>query len=653
MITFTDLNCNQGRAVDWGDGPLLVLAGPSAGKTEVLALRISQLIEKDDLTATLTLTTSDREVSEIRKRVKQRIGGDTYRVRLNTFHDFATDLLRQHGSHLKLDSNFSILTRDEDRLSVLEEAICNLPGEVLKLPWDRINLLRLIDRLFSELYEGDGPSPSLTTTPSWLPHLFRQYCDLLLSFRCHDPGSILYFANRLFRQKPMIARAIMRLFDHVLIDRFQNTNRAQYDLIRFLAPYRNHNLFVVADENQAMNPWNGASHQRFVDLRRDYELKIIQLPGNYHCPSEVVTCANQLTGFNKGYDVRVHGIESVRGIPTSGVNVVRYMVLENLQQEAEFIGRDIYERRLSPEDCVMLARTNRLIRKIATKIKHTGYEAFVNRQKNDFESPSLGVLMEVLRLANSRHDRVVLQRLCQRWERLTRMVMDPHAVGSVAALVGGDFLRAWVDSVSAEETQREKLLDEIRSSLIDSVEFPEIIDSFLDGGWRFWGDDNSNDTLQEEIEIWRSLHREALESCGPKVTLNNYLQHLDSVSRPPQPIPNAIQCMTTEQSSGLRLKHIYLVGMVQKEFPSSQALHIGQDSPEMQKERRDFFTVITRVQETLTLTRAQEYHGHQREASQFLSEMGLYEIEGHTRPEVHALQEVMEADEKAMAGTES
>ena len=379
-----------------------------------------------------------------------------------------------------------------------------------------------------------------------------------------------------------------------------------------------------------MYQWNGSSSQRFDDLRRDYELEVIQLPENYHSPSKIMAYANQLTGFNKSHQVSGDG-----AISTLGIGVVRHMVFENSQQEVEFVGRDIYERRLSPEDCVVLGRTNRLVENAAKGIERTGHTALVFRTKYDFQSPSLGVLMEVLRLANSPHDRAVLQRLCQRWERLTGKVMGSHAVEYSGALVGGDFLRAWVDSVSGEEEKKGEVLDEIRNSLVDRMEFPKVVNSFLADGWKSWGDKDSDGILQEEIATWRSLHQEILESCGSRVTLNTYLHHFDMVSKPSEPISDAIRCMTLDQSNGLQFKHIYLIGMSQGEFPSSQALQTGQDSPEMQKERRDCFAAITRVQETLTLTRARKYHGCKREPSQFLSEMGLYEMEEDAQQKVH------------------
>ena len=147
MITFERLNGNQRRAVDWNDGPLLVLAGPGSGKTAVLTLRVARLLEEDENAAALALTFTNKAAAEMRERVDQILGEYTDRAQLCTFHNFAADILGQHGSHLGIRPDFRFLTRDEDRVDILEEVIGDLPGGGLELPPDRnepFNCLRAI-----------------------------------------------------------------------------------------------------------------------------------------------------------------------------------------------------------------------------------------------------------------------------------------------------------------------------------------------------------------------------------------------------------------------------------------------------------------------------------------------------------------------------
>ena len=621
MITPDDLNPNQRRAVDWDHGPLLVLAGPGSGKTVVLTLRVVRLLEENEHASALALTFTNKAAAEMRDRVDRRLGGHTDRALLSTFHAFAADLVGQHGSHLGIRPDFSLLTRDEDRIAILEEVIRDLPERDVALPWDRTNLMHLIDRLFSESYGGAGPSSSLTTTPRWLPSLFRRYCDVLVTANRLDFGSLLHFANRLLREKPAVARVVRLGWTHVCVDEFQDTNRAQYDLLRLVAPGHRASLFVVADDDQIIYQWNGASPKRFDDLLRDYELKTIQLPESYRCPPEILDRANRLIRHN----TRLISSRETVAVSEARVpcpDIIRHEVVGHRDQEAEFVGRDIGERGLAPTDCAVLGRTNRLVQLAAEGLRRVGHEAFVPITKSDFDSPVPGVLVEALRLANSRHDRVVLRRICRQWGRLTGVAIEPHAVAAAAALVGGDFLRAWADAAAAEAGAGGTVLRRIRADLVDGLNFPAIVDSFLEDGWQSWGDAGPAGPVDEEVQIWRALHGEILGEHGRWVTLNTYLQRLDLSSKTPPAPPNAVQCITVHRSKGLQFKHVYLIGMAQEVFPSYRALKRGPTSKEVEEERRSCFVAITRTQRTLTLTRAREYYGYRKPASQFLDEMG-------------------------------
>ena len=114
--------------MDWNDGPLLVLGGPGSGKTTVLTLRIARLLEEDDDAAALGFACTDKAAAEMRERVNGILGEHTDRARLRTFHEFAADILGQHGSHLGIRPDFRLTTRDEDRVAILEEVIVGLPG---------------------------------------------------------------------------------------------------------------------------------------------------------------------------------------------------------------------------------------------------------------------------------------------------------------------------------------------------------------------------------------------------------------------------------------------------------------------------------------------------------------------------------------------
>ena len=232
--------------------------------------------------------------------------------------------------------------------------------------------------------------------------------------------------------------------------------------------------------------------------------------------------------------------------------------------------------------------------------------------------------METLRLANARHDRDILRRLCLAWDALVGKTLEFDAVSAAAALVGGDFLRAWVNEAQATDSKRAwRALERIRSDIVDSLAFPAVVEWFLEGGWKSWtGEDD--EISREEVTTWQDLHGELTsEFRQENLTLNAYLQKMDLSSKTSRPRPDAIRCMTVHGSKGLEFKHVYLIGLAQEVFPSFHALRKGPDSKELEEERRNCFVAITRVQESLTITRSMQYYGYMKGPSQFLTEMGI------------------------------
>ena len=629
------LNENQRKAVLWNDGPLLVLAGPGSGKTRVLTHRVARILEEDDESSVLALTFTNKAAVEMRERVERLLGQRASRARLCTFHSFATDILRQHGSHVGLRPDFSLLVQDEDRIAVLEDVVADLRSDGEPLPSDRWNLLRFVDRLFAESYDGGERAASLDRSPTWVSPLYRGYCDALVSGNRLDFGSLLYFARRLLSEKPGVGRLVRLGWTHVCVDEFQDTNKAQYDFLRLIAPQRTHNLFVVADDDQVIYQWNGASPERLAHLRRDYNMSVVQLPECYRCPPSIVTVANRLIAYNVERMSSKLSLTASADMEHRGTNGIRCRAFESPEAEATFIPKDIRSRGLTAAECVVLGRTAKLLSDVVVALTNAKTDAVLMRRKDDFESPAIRVLVEALRLANARHDREILRRLCVAWTELSDRALESGAVAAAAALSGGDFLRTWTDAASATVSDSLKtVVARIRSGLVDDLAFREIVEWFLDQGWKSWtandymgsavaqgtGEDRG---LAGELEAWRELHEDMIQEYGVhNLTLNVYLQQMDLMSKVPPPKPDTVRCMTVHGSKGLEFEHVYLIGMAQEVFPSFQALRNGAASREVEEERRNCFVAITRAERSLTLTRSEEYYGYAKEPSQFLEEMG-------------------------------
>lgn len=617
-INGMNFNENQRYAIEWREGPLLVLAGPGSGKTLVLTHRAASILEEDPDSSILALTFTTKAAFEMRDRLETLMGRRIEQAHLCTFHSFAGDILRQHGSHIGFQPDFSLLTLAEDRLVLLEESIKKLTIDTSLIPADRRNLLVLLDRLFAESYARETKVAGLASLPTWLPELFGAYCETLTQSNRLDYGGLLYFAKKLLSENAGVARLTRLAWQFVCVDEFQDTNRAQYDLLPLIVRKENPNLFIVADDDQIIYQWNGASPERMQGLRQDFQMEVIQLPENFRCPPSIIQHANDLIRHNKRRTPdKLPLIASKTLEETSNVSL---RVFADETAEVESISQDIRQAGWNPKDCVVLARASKLLERAARSLEANGMTSYFAQRKDEFQCPSIRWVQAILRLANARHDRELLTRLCKAWLAFREVSISMEDIEAAAALQGGDFLRTWVETALDSETDAtyQELLTRTRDNLVDRLMFTDLLHWFLDRTWL-------DDPLEvEEKATWREME----EALGREHTLGNmalhrYLQEIDLKSKTPPRKPGSIPCMTIHGAKGLEFKHVFLIGLADDVFPSFQAAKKGDTSREMEEERRNCFVAITRVQETLRISYAERYNGYRKNPSRFIREMGL------------------------------
>ena len=612
------LNENQRIAVEWNEGPLLVLAGPGSGKTLVLTFRVARLLKEDPEASVLALTFTTNAANEMRERLDKLMKERADRAHLCTFHSFAADILRQHGSHVGIQPDFSLITLDEDRVALLDQVIARLNCDTSTIPSDRKSLLVLLDRLFSESYDGENTVTWMRHTPRWIPELFKGYCISLQEANRLDYGSLLHFARKLLFENAGVTRLTRLAWQFVCIDEFQDTNRAQYDLMCLLIDAKKPNLFIVADDDQIIYQWNGASPERLLSLHKDFKMDVVQLPENFRCPPIIVQLANNLIKHNQ---TRTSGkIPIVAHKPPGEFPSVKARKFLNELKEVAAIPATIKDAKWVAEDCAVLARSTKLLERVALELSDSGFTPYLAQRKTEFESASVRCMYAALKLANARHDREFLRRLCVAWDAFTGIVIEVKDVEALAVLNGGDFLRAWSSAANEKclSDELNEFLGRIQSDLVDRLNFIELIEWFWSQNWL------SEPIEEEEIKTWQDLHGALMREHSPEnVTLHLYLQEMDLKSKALARMPGSIPCLTVHGAKGLEFKHVFLIGMADEVFPSYQAVKKGPNSREMEEERRNCFVAITRVQETLHISLARTYNGYKKEPSRFLEEMGF------------------------------
>jgi len=639
MIDLSSLNENQKEAVLWDKGPLLVLAGPGSGKTKVLTYRIARILEesKGQHFRILALTFTNKAAAEMRNRVEELVPDELGRVRLTTFHSYAAELLQQHGDHLSFRPDFQILSNDADREALLDDVLGRLRKNLsYSLPdhFKAAQLLpavtRLLDRCISpdeaesylEKYNVENAIP--------LASVYAAYRESLRSTNSLDFPSLIAEALDLLSKHTFLIKHIRKVYKHILVDEFQDTNRSHYKILSLITGPDPSTLFVVADDDQIIYQWNGASPKRIQSLRDDFGVSELQLPENYRCPAPVIEMANALIEKNLN---RSAGKKPLKAFKKGEKGeVVRIFYFPDVDEEAKWIAQDIAQRK--PHDranCAVLARTKRLLDLVGRKLGEAGVPIYFAARKDEFKSAPMRMLHSILRLVNSKEDKQSLARLSKAFYELEGIRIELAPVLSRASADGQDLLYTWLGEVmrqSGLEERTRRLLTVGIKPLLYSLNYNDFADKLtkwaeeLQSGMQ--QDENAFNEFEEEREVWKQILFEITKKFeGEEVGLHQLLHELDLTSKTPPKPPEAIPCFTIHASKGMEFKHVYLMGLVEDQLPSWAAVKKGDNSIEMQEERRNCFVAITRAQESLTLTFSQLVFGWGKQPSRFLTEMGI------------------------------
>ena len=427
MVDLSSLNANQLEAVNWNDGPLLVLAGPGSGKTRVLTYRIARMVEDSPGKPfrILGLTFTNRAASEMNTRIRGLVPNAHNRIRLTTFHSFCVDFLRQHGHHMGLRPDFTILSQDVDREAVLDEAIEEVRRDYPEVVHRGQQLLPVVNRLLDNCVSAGVAFEELSgrnvENAQALASIYASYRRLMIDNNELDFGCLIAEALALLERNPNIRRLINRIYPYVCVDEFQDTNLAQYRILSYLVNPATKNLLVVADDDQIIYQWNGADPRRLRSLREDFGVTVLQLPENYRCPPSVVEAATKLINHNLTRDFDKAALIAHKDGQAN--DVIRVETFECFEEEAEWVASDIA---LRPADArcesVVLARTRRLLEPIVGALEANGIAAYIAVRKHEFISDQMIWLHSVLRLANARQDREQLRRVCKSFLNLPALI---------------------------------------------------------------------------------------------------------------------------------------------------------------------------------------------------------------------------------------
>ena len=614
-----ELTYIQRQAVYWDNSALLVLAGPGSGKTRVLACRIARLLDssRDKRFHVLALTFTDKAANEMATRVAALVPGLEGRANIGTFHAFCAQVLRQHGAHLGIKPDFAIYSRTEDRQAVLEDALGRGQGR----SQGNFRLLPLIDHLKTRLVEPDKAERHLGETngsadAGRIASAYRLYEEELRRINALDFNSLILDAYRLFAY-PAMARHYQKTYRYWLVDEFQDTNGAQYALLRRMAGHDFREVFAVADDDQTIFEWNGANVRRIGELAKDFSCKVLQLPTNFRCPPRIVEAANRLVVYNsRRATSKQASAPSLETSPPSDEEQIQCREFDTDSEEATGIAGEIARLDSAARSrTAVLARNRSLLEAMREALADEGVPAAMRR--DDFASPQMRWLVASLKQIDRPLDRRNMAALVEAFDSFAPSPLDWSEIASRSESAGITCLKAWIDAVRETEMPHARAIDAVSDLASGSVRFAEAINRILG---HFEGDDPDDD-LKDDLNAWRRIEREIRDAHG-SASLDRFLQEIQMRSKEPVPAPGTVSLTTIHGAKGQEFDTVYLIGLAEEILPSWHSVKKGEDSAAIEEERRGCFVAITRTRKRLILSRARQYRGWPKSPSRFLVEMG-------------------------------
>jgi len=640
MISILDgLNPQQRRAVEAKDGPTLILAGPGSGKTRVLTSRVAYLIGARNVFPyrVMAVTFTNKAAREMRDRLARLTGADkTGDLMLGTFHSICARLLRREATQAGLDRDFTIYDAD-DQLNVVKAALAELNLDEKKYKPSSIHAA--ISTAKNELIAPEDFKAD-TYFNEIAGRVYVRYNAILRANNALDFDDLLMETVLLLRRNPAVREKVQERYLHVLVDEFQDTNIAQYELVKLIAG-RHGNLFCVGDADQSIYAWRGADHRNVLRLREDYPgLNVITLEQNYRSTQTILDAAMAVISKNPN---RVHiNLFTQRGHGPK----IAVRELFNEDEEAQYVVDTIAEldrlKAAEPGEIAVMYRTNAQSRPIEEAFVRAGMPYRLVGATRFYARKEIKDVLAYLRIVNNPADLVSLQRVIN---------VPPRGVGEKtfaqleAAARANDLTCFEVIAQGDLQGRGARALKEfgalwaqwvrLRNELSVGQLFDHVIQT---SGYK----DYLRDGTQEGEDRWANVMelRNVAAEAGD-APLSEFLNDVALVSEVDNydENVNAPTLMTLHAAKGLEFKVVFIVGLVEGVLPHSRSL----DDPEqMAEERRLMYVGITRAKERLYLLRpfrrSQWGTSDVAEPSRFLSDLPDAVVDGKPRKNSELLQ---------------
>jgi len=595
-----DLNPAQREAVQYGEGPLMVLAGAGSGKTRVITRRIAWLLEQGvGSSQILALTFTNKAAGEMAHRVED-LGG--YRVRVATFHSACARFLRQDAEHLGYPSNFSIYdTYDRD---VCIKQILLAHNVKLGGPVTASKVGNRISHLKNFGMTPDNMVSGHSEVDAAVQRIFGAYVARMHDLGAMDFDDLLLRFTDLLVEHPAIAQIYQDRFKYLLVDEFQDTNIVQYRLIKMLTE-KHRNVCVVGDPDQSIYRFRGAEIRNILDFEEDYpDAEIIRLETNYRSSGCILAAAQGVIENNKGRMDKTLRTDAEFGDP---VTVARFG--SELEEADEIVGAidGLLRDGIDAAEVAVFYRTHFLSRPIEQALRHRGVSYEIVGGLRFFERREIKDVLAYLQVVINPLDDVNMRRIVNVPARGVGKASLQKLV-DCAAEEGMSLFEAVCDErTRAVVTGRaRKGLEQLAGVLLDlSGDLPPdaAIRKILEGtGYMQYACDlgDPQDVSREE-NLLELINDATTYGDENEDGLVGYLQHVSLLTSHDEADAEgpSITLMTVHSAKGLEFDHVFVPGLEEGIFPHSRSL---QDPVESEEERRLMYVAITRARASVALS---------------------------------------------------
>ena len=607
-MNLDDLNREQRLAAETLEGPLLVLAGAGSGKTRALTYRVANLLEHGvPPWAIMAITFTNKAAAEMRERIEKLAGPGAQEVWVSTFHAGCAKILRRDIEKLGYTRSFTIYD-DDDQMSALKEILKKLNIDEKFLPPREIKA-KISDAKNRLLGPQEWFSSSDRDYRCQMIHdVFSAYEEKLKSSNALDFDDLIVRTLDLFTLHPPVLEAYQRKLRYIHVDEYQDTNYAQYMLVRLLAQ-QSRNLCVVGDDDQSIYGWRGADIRNILDFEKDFpDATVIKLEQNYRSSANILDAANQVIARNENRKDKALWTQQGPG------EMIRLYRADDEREEAAWVCEQIRALEAQGEDasrCAVLYRTNAQSRVMEEAFVRTGVKYRIYGGLRFYDRKEVKDILAYLRVMINPADDISVRRIIN----VPKRAIGDTTVTELARYAAEQempLLTACMDVPDTLGSRAKKSVEkfgELMMSLTmmaESMKLTELVQYVIDTtGLESQYAKEDSDEARSRVENIREFVGavQEFEDKADNPTLTDYLENVALVSDLDAMTEDggAVTMMTLHSAKGLEFPNVFMIGMEENLFPSMRS---RDDPARMEEERRLCYVGITRARERLYLSHA-------------------------------------------------